>query len=182
MAIWDFVKDAGKSLFGGAAEAAEPKAAAQTADVDPVQAQVAALQKEVADLGISGDDIRLRLSGDTVSIIGKVKDAATAEKLILAVGNVKGIARVNADELDYPRPAAKAADADAPKADAAKAQTQAADGAVFYTVKKGDTLSEIAQKTLGKANRYNDIFEANKPMLSHPDKIYPGQVLRIPQA
>ena len=52
--------------------------------------------------------------------------------------------------------------------------------AVFHTVVKGDTLSAIAKKTLGNANRYPEIFEANKPMLTHPDKIYPGQVLRIP--
>lgn len=51
----------------------------------------------------------------------------------------------------------------------------------FYTVKKGDTLSAISKEMYGNANLYNKIFEANKPMLSSPDKIYPGQVLRIPQ-
>ena len=50
----------------------------------------------------------------------------------------------------------------------------------FVTVKKGDTLSAIAKAEYGNANAYMKIFEANKPMLSHPDKIYPGQVLRIP--
>ena len=53
--------------------------------------------------------------------------------------------------------------------------------AVFVTVKKGDTLSAIAKVQYGDANKYNKIFEANKPLLSHPDKIYPGQVLRIPE-
>ena len=76
------------------------------------------------------------------------------EKVILAVGNVEGVAEVE-DESDEP--------------------------AVFHTVEKGDNLSKIAKKYLGSANRYPEIFEANKPMLSHPDKIYPGQVLRIPQ-
>jgi len=47
-------------------------------------------------------------------------------------------------------------------------------------VVKGDTLSAIAKKYYGDANKYNAIFEANKPMLTHPDKIYPGQKLRIP--
>ena len=50
----------------------------------------------------------------------------------------------------------------------------------FYTVVKGDTLSAIAKKQYEDANQYAKIFEANKPMLRHPDKIYPGQVLRIP--
>ena len=49
-----------------------------------------------------------------------------------------------------------------------------------YVVKKGDTLSKIAKEFYGNANAYMKIFEANKPMLSHPDKIYPGQNLRIP--
>ena len=52
--------------------------------------------------------------------------------------------------------------------------------AKFYTVKSGDTLSKISKEFYGDANRYNGIFEANRPMLEHPDKIYPGQVLRIP--
>ncbi|MEZ2697270.1 LysM peptidoglycan-binding domain-containing protein, partial [Hafnia alvei] len=51
----------------------------------------------------------------------------------------------------------------------------------FYTVKAGDTLSAIAKAQYGNANDYMRIFEANKPMLSHPDKIYPGQMLIIPQ-
>jgi nucleoid-associated protein YgaU len=50
----------------------------------------------------------------------------------------------------------------------------------FYTVKSGDTLSKISKEFYSDPNRYNAIFEANKPMLEDPDKIYPGQVLRIP--
>jgi nucleoid-associated protein YgaU len=52
--------------------------------------------------------------------------------------------------------------------------------AVFHTVERGDTLSGIAKKHYGSAMKYPVIFEANKPMLEHPDKIYPGQNLRIP--
>ena len=50
----------------------------------------------------------------------------------------------------------------------------------YYTFVKGDTLSKIAKEFYGDANAYQKIFEANKPMLTHPDKIYPGQNLRIP--
>ena len=49
-----------------------------------------------------------------------------------------------------------------------------------YTVKAGDTLSKIAKQFLGDANAYMDIFNANKDQLSDPDKIKPGQVLKIP--
>ena len=51
-----------------------------------------------------------------------------------------------------------------------------------YTVKAGDTLSKIAKEHLGNANAYMKIFEANKDQLSDPDKIKPGQVLKIPTA
>ena len=50
----------------------------------------------------------------------------------------------------------------------------------MYEVKSGDTLSKIAREFYGDAMKYPAIFEANKPLLSDPDKIYPGQVLRIP--
>ncbi|MEZ5911630.1 MAG: peptidoglycan-binding protein LysM [Paracoccaceae bacterium] len=142
MGLWSFVKDAGKSLFGGKAEAAEaPKEEA--------------LKKEIKDLGLDASGLDIKVEGDKVRVSGKPVSQEIKEKVILAVGNVAGIAEVE-DDGDGAEP-------------------------VFHTVAKGDTLSAIAKKTLGNANRYNEIFEANKPMLSHPDKIYPGQVLRIPQ-
>ena len=55
-----------------------------------------------------------------------------------------------------------------------------ADPSQYHDVVRGDTLSAIAKKYYGNANKYPAIFEANRPMLSHPDKIYPGQKLRIP--
>lgn len=142
MGLWSFVKDAGKSLFGGKAEAATPEAA---------------LQQEIADLGLEGD-VKVEVQGEKVVITGEAPSQELREKLILAVGNVNGIATVE-DAIVTP----------------------GADEPVFHTVVRGDTLSAIAKKTLGNANRYNEIFEANRPMLTHPDKIYPGQVLRIPK-
>jgi nucleoid-associated protein YgaU len=56
------------------------------------------------------------------------------------------------------------------------------DESKFYTVQPGDTLGKIAAAEYGPghAGNYHRIFEANQPLLSDPDKIYPGQVLRIP--
>jgi len=51
-----------------------------------------------------------------------------------------------------------------------------------YVVKPGDTLSKIAKHLLGDANAYHAIFDANRDQLTDPDKIKPGQVLKIPQA
>ena len=87
-----------------------------------------------------------------------VDDQAEREKVILAVGNVAGIARVD-DRLEAKKKAPEAQ---------------------MYTVVAGDSLSKIAKKFYGDAGKYHVIFEANKPMLKDPDKIYPGQVLRIP--
>ena len=112
------------------------------------------LKKEVEELGLDHDGLDIEMDGDKVKVTGKAVTPEMREKVILAVGNVDGVAEVE-DESNDP--------------------------ANFHTVEKGDTLSAIAKKTLGSANRYTEIFEANKPMLSHPDKIYPGQVLRIPE-
>jgi nucleoid-associated protein YgaU len=164
MAIWDFVKDAGKSLFGSEAEAKEAPAGAAQPEPSETDRKVAALKAELQALGLTAQDVHLKLRGDTVVISGQARDQETLEKLILAVGNIKGIAHVELENASTETPAPAGA---AP---------------VFHTVQKGETLSAIAQKYLGKAGRYHEIFEANKPMLTHPDKIYPGQSLRIPQA
>ena len=143
MGLWSFAKSAGKKVFGaGKAEAATP--------------EPEALKQELADLGLDSSGVEIKVEGDKVVVEGKAVSAEVKEKIILAVGNVDGVAEVEADVTEGPEP-------------------------VFHTVAKGDTLSAIAKKTLGNANRFNEIFEANRPMLSHPDKIYPGQVLRIPQ-
>ena len=140
MGLWSFVKDAGKSLFGSA-EAAEPDA-----DV---------LAKEVEELGLDATGLDITVEDGKVKVSGEAVSQEMKEKVILAVGNVEGVAEVE--------------------------DTVSGDDPVFHTVEKGDTLWAISKKALGDGNRYNEIFEANKPMLTHPDKIYPGQVLRIPQ-
>ena len=143
MGLWSFAKSAGKKIFsGGKAEAATP--------------EPEALKQELADLGLDSSGVEIKVEGDKVVVEGNAVSAEMKEKIILAVGNVDGVAEVEAEVSEGPEP-------------------------VFHTVVKGDNLSAIAKKTLGNANRYTEIFEANRPMLSHPDKIYPGQVLRIPQ-
>jgi nucleoid-associated protein YgaU len=113
----------------------------------------AILEKEVADLGLDTKGAEIKIEGDKVVVSGGDMTQEEREKVILAVGNVEGVSAVEADISDEP---------------------------VFHTVVKGDTLWAIAEKTLGNGSKYNAIFETNRPMLSHPDKIYPGQVLRIP--
>lgn len=110
--------------------------------------------------GLYSEGVTSKFNDGTVTLRGKVPDQATREKIVLLAGNTVGVARVD-DQLEVEAPAPEA---------------------VFYTVKSGDTLSKIAKAHLGDAGKYPVIFEANRPMLENPDKIYPGQVLRIPSA
>lgn len=142
MGLWNFIKEAGKSIGIGSAEAATP--------ADQVKA-------ELAELGLDASGVEIEVDGDTVRMSGEAVSQELKEKIILAAGNVEGIAAVEESVA--------APDAKEP---------------VFHTVAKGDTLWAISAKHLGNGAHYEKIFEANKPMLSHPDKIYPGQMLRIP--
>jgi nucleoid-associated protein YgaU len=165
MGFFDFVKEAGEKLFGsGEAKAAAPTTSSTTAPAaDPAAANakaanaihgyITALELAPADLLVEFD-----AANSVVRVSGTAPDQATREKILLAAGNVAGVSKVE-DLLTV---------------------TEAEPVAQFHTVVRGDTLSAIAKQFYGNANKYMVIFEANKPMLSHPDKIYPGQVLRIP--
>lgn len=119
------------------------------------------LKKNLDSYKLGTEGVDVAVEGDHVVLKGSVKDQKTLEKAVLAVGNAMGIAGVKTDEL---------------KVESAEAES------VFYTVQKGDSLWKIAEAHYGKGKgAKNDIiFEANRPMLTSPDKIYPGQVLRIP--
>ena len=157
MGFFDFVKDAGEKLFGSgetkAAESAPNAAAANAKAAAAIHNYISALQLAPADLAIAFDGVN-----SVVTVSGTAPDQASKEKILLAAGNVAGVAKV-ADMMTVARSEPEAQ---------------------FHTVVSGDNLSAIAKKFYGNANKYPLIFEANKPMLSHPDKIYPGQMLRIP--
>lgn len=124
------------------------------------EAQAAeSLKEHVAKVGLGNPAITVSVEGEKVIASGEVASQEEKEKILLALGNVAGVGEVD-DRITVKTPAPEAR---------------------FVTVKKGDTLSAIAKAEYGNANAYMKIFEANKPMLSHPDKIYPGQVLRIPE-
>ena len=117
------------------------------------------LKKEVEDLGLDTTGVEIEVDDDGgVSLIGEAVSQEIKEKIILAVGNVEGVGGVN----------------DQATSRAGGRESQ------FHTVVSGDTLGAISKKYYGTWRLYPEIFEANKPMLNHPDKIYPGQVLRIP--
>ncbi len=118
------------------------------------------LKKELNKHALAAEGLDISVDGDKVTVTGQASSTEDAEKIILALGNTLGVAQVD-NQLQV----------------AEKGQD-----ATMYTVQKGDTLWKIAETHYGKGkgDQYPVIFEANKPMLSHPDKIYPGQMLRIP--
>ncbi len=122
------------------------------------------LTNHVVSLGLKVENLNIVVDDDKATITGVAESQSEKEKVILAVGNVAGIATVD----DWMTVAAATTEV-APEPEA-----------VFYTVVKGDTLSKIAKAHYNNAMKYPVIFEANKPMLKDPDLIYPGQVLRIP--
>jgi nucleoid-associated protein YgaU len=161
MGLIDFMKDAGEKLFGhGAAQAAA------TPQPDPAKAAAAnsaagdAIVNYIKAQNLSATGLTVTFDGatSTVSVYGVAPDQATREKIVLCCGNVAGVSKVN-DMMSVDRSAPEAK---------------------YYTVVSGDTLSKISKQFYGDANKYMRIFEANKPMLSDPNKIYPGQNLRIP--
>ena len=147
MSIFSFIKEAGEKIVDlltpGNAHANEQ------------------LKEHVAKVGLGNPNVQITVDGDKVTVTGEVASQEEKEKILLALGNIAGVASVD-DQIKV-------------------TNTDSIVAARFVVVKKGDTLSAISLEVYGNANLYNKIFEANKPLLSHPDKIYPGQTLRIPE-
>ncbi len=159
MGLFDFVKDAGEKMFGS-----EGSTSAIAATEQAARWKEKVFTDFIRSLQLGVEDLRIQVNGDTALIGGRVTSQELREKVILAVGNIDGIALVD-DRLLVRAP---------------KPQIEPEQETVFYTVQKGDTLSGIAKDHYGNATKYLVIFEANQPTLTDPDKIYPGQVLRIP--
>jgi nucleoid-associated protein YgaU len=166
MGMFDFVKSVGKKLGFGDDEEAAPKAEE--------------LKKELDSHKLGTDKVEVAVNGDTAVLKGVVKDQSIFEKAVIAVGNTLGVSKVQADELKVVPPDSGLKLDGNVDMNAVIAAATPAKQPVFYTVKKGDNLWKIAEAQYGKGAKSDVIFEANKPMLKSPDKIYPGQVLRIP--
>jgi len=151
MGLFDFVKSAGEKLTDLAGGVLGRDEAA-AADAGPQ------IEKSIHGLGIPVENLSIAVQKDVATARGTTESQADRERVVLVAGNTEGIAQVD-DQLEVktPEPPAR-----------------------FHTVVRGDTLSKIAKEFYGNAMKYPTIFEANRPMLTDPDKIYPGQVLRIP--
>lgn len=151
MGLISFIKTAGEKIFGKSEEKKE-------------QEKAALITTHIARFGIDTSNIQVTVDNDKVTLSGSIDTMENKNKVIVAAGNIEGVSAVE-DSLIVKNP---------PVITPPTPEKQ------FYTVKKGDYLSKIAKEVYGNANKYNIIFEANKPMLKDPNLIYPGQVLVIP--
>lgn len=140
-----------------------------TPDADDIKA-------EIAKLGLNVQNFNVVIADGVATVTGLAVNRAEASKIVMAVGNTKGITKVD-NQMRVPLSSLPAPPPTAAPTDDADADEEAV---VFYPVEKGENLSGIAKRLYGDPNKYMKIFEANKPMLKDPDKIYPGQVLRVP--
>lgn len=163
MGILSFIKEAGEKLFGAVTPSAEAAPAAAPVDVAALNQKAGeAIAAYIRSQGLDADNLDVQYDGasHTVTVSGQAPDQATKEKILVAAGNVQHVDKVD-DQLTVPN---------------AEPESQ------YYTVVSGDNLWKIAEKYYGSGAKNDLIFEANTPMLKSPDKIYPGQVLRIPAA
>ncbi len=113
----------------------------------------------VSDIDVDFDD-------GVATIRGKATNQASKDHAIAVAGNVQGVERVDASGIEVPPPAPEE-----PEPEPAE----------YYEIVSGDTLGAIAKRFYGKSSAYMKIFEANKDIIEHPDRIYPGQKILIPR-
>lgn len=157
MGLISFIKDAGLKLFG-------------KSDAEKNEEKAEQIINHLKSYGFTTAGIKISVNDETVILTGQIDTIANKNKIIVAAGNVEGISKVE-DRLTVLQTATGTRVGEVKPPEPEKQ---------FYTVVPGDTLSKISKQVYGNANKYPIIFEANKPMLKHPDKIYPGQVLVIP--
>jgi nucleoid-associated protein YgaU len=121
--------------------------------------------KEHLDIKLSGlKNVTVEFDDGVATICGECVNEATRNSAILIAGNVKGVEKVIADDLTFPPP----------QVEEEKEKIE------FYEIVSGDTLGAIAKRYYGKASLYTRIHEANKELIPDPNKIYPGQKIKIP--
>lgn len=156
MGLFSFIQSAGAkvaSMVGlGGSDEAEAKSGPTDTDI------AAGLGNAVRRHNLPIEDLFVSFADGTATVSGKTTSTEYAEKAVLIIGNHAGVGAVD-DQIvvEVPEPPS-----------------------VYHTVVAGDTLSKISLDVYGVIFLYDKIFEANQPMLSDPDEIFPGQVLRCP--
>ena len=110
------------------------------------------------------ENLEVGYEDGSATLKGRADSYVAVEKAILMAGNIKGVENVN-DELEIT---------------ISTQESEEPEQVEYYIIQKGDTLSLIAKRYYGDAMAYPRIFEANREVIQDPDKIFPGQKIRIP--
>lgn len=120
--------------------------------------------KQDLEIKLSGiKDLDVKFDDGVATICGECVNEATRTSALLIAGDVKGVEKIIADGLTFPEPA-----------------EEEKEKIEVYEIVSGDTLGGIAKRFYGKASLYTRIHEANKELIPDPNKIYPGQKIKIP--
>ncbi|MGB5333623.1 MAG: peptidoglycan-binding protein LysM [Woeseiaceae bacterium] len=134
----------------------------QIFDTDAEAADNIKQHLEIKTSGLS--NLTVEFDDGVATICGDCKNQAVRDQAILLAGNIKGVKKVVADDLKAPKPK----------------KEEPVEKSEFYEIVSGDTLGGIAKKYYGSAGKYMKIFEANRDIIKDPNKIYPGQKIKIP--
>lgn len=133
----------------------------QLFDTDAEAADSIRQHLEIKLSGIKNLDVKF--DDGVATICGECVNEATRSSALLIAGNVKGVEKLIADDLTFPEPA-----------------EEEQEKIEIYEIVSGDTLGGIAKRFYGKASLYTRIHAANKELIPDPNKIYPGQKIKIP--
>ena len=130
-------------------------------DDDPAEK----IQAHIEDANPGVKNLQVEVKDGVATIKGDADSPDALEKAILMAGNAMGIEKVEAAEATVSGQSAQlGADEE------------------FYIIEKGDSLWKIAEKAYGNGSKYTAIFDANREVIVDPDKIFPGQKIRIPKS
>lgn len=156
-------------------------------DSKPHLENVKGPSRVLKDAGIDPSCLNCKIGADgTLTVTGTVESGAERDKIVSVLNGMPNVSKVVNEinvEAAKPEPAPAATPEPAPKAGTAANegnQNGGQGGERTYTVKSGDTLWNISKEVYGNGSKYMKIFEANTDLLTNPDKIFPGQVLKIP--
>ncbi|MDH3647006.1 MAG: LysM peptidoglycan-binding domain-containing protein [Gammaproteobacteria bacterium] len=166
MSLLGFVKDIGRRVLNRDESAAKK-----------ITEMIEAKNPGVKHLGVE-------LDGGIATLRGHCESGEAHQALVKMVRGIEGVLDVDASDLSFdktkPAEVSVAAAAAAVAGGGDRGQSGAEPKTEHYVVQSGDTLSKLAKKYYGDAMQYPKIFEANRDILSDPNKINVGQKLRIP--
>lgn len=166
MGIFDFLKGAGRDIDN------------DRADAEILESILTALSAQAAAGHIKG--LQVHFDDGVATLSGTVDSNATKQKAVLLAGNIKGVEKVNDDNLKLSMATwpPKTGMDEMPRAEIPTLEEEQKYS--FYTIQRGDSLSKVAKRYYGDAMRWPELFEANREVIQNPDLIYPGQQIRVP--